>query len=478
MRVYGLETEYGLVARVREGAAIRRLSADDAAQRLFAPLAREHRSTNVFLRNGGRVYLDVGSHPEYATPECRTPDDLVVAERAGDEVMAGLVERAVAAERAEGRETAFVLLKNNIDPHGNTYGSHENYLVGRDADPDALAAWLVGFLVSRQLIAGAGRWRRGVFTLSQRCDALADVVSNQTTRSRPLINTRDEPHADPRVHRRLHVISGDSNCSDRASLLKVAAAELVLRLAESGRPAPPAPVDPLAALRAWGRDPGAGVRLADGTQASAWEVQERYCTLAREVAEPLEWQPWRDTLDALTRGDAPPAAEWAVKKRLIEAHRDRHGLADADPRLDALDLRWHELGTLPDGRPRGLARLLEARGALPRVSRPDAVAAALREPPSPTRARVRGRLVAAAQDAGRDVAADWASFVVHDLPDHPGGRRPADVALRLDDPFAVDSPEADALAARMAAEPRLRVVGGFVPPPLRGEDGVARPSRG
>lgn len=288
---------------------------------------------NVFLRNGGRVYLDVGSHPEYATPECRTPDDLVVAERAGDEVLAGLVERAVAAERAEGRETAFVLLKNNIDPHGNTYGSHENYLVGRDADPDALAAWLVGFLVSRQLIAGAGRWRRGVFTLSQRCDALADVVSNQTTRSRPLINTRDEPHADPRVHRRLHVISGDPNCSDRASLLKVAAAELVLRLAESGRPAPPAPVDPLAALRAWGRDPGAGVRLADGTQASAWEVQgSATAPLAREVAEPLEWQPWRDTLDALTRGDAPPAAEWAVKKRLIEAHRDRHGLADADPR--------------------------------------------------------------------------------------------------------------------------------------------------
>ena len=473
-RIVGIETEYGLLATA-DG---KRLASDEAAARLFAPLAARFASTNAFLGNGGRLYLDIGSHPEYATPECTSAADLVVAQRAGDALLLELADRARAAEAEDGHDVSFRLFRNNTDSYGNTWGSHENYLVARDTDPRVLSDWLVGFLVSRQLIGGAGHWRRGRFTLSQRGDLLGDVISNQTTRSRPLINTRDEPHADPARYRRLHVISGDSNLDEASAWLRYATTELVLRLAESGRPAPPAPVDPLAALRAWGRDPGAGVRLADGTQASAWEVQERYCTLAREVAEPAAWQPWRDTLDALTRGDAPPAAEWAVKKRLIEAHRDRHGLADADPRLDALDLRWHELGTLPDGRPLGLARLLEARGALPRVSRPDAVAAALREPPSPTRARVRGRLVAAAPAAGRDVAADWASFVVHDLPDHPGGRRPADVALRLDDPFAVDSPEADALAARMAAEPRLRVVGGFVPPPLRGEDGVARPSRG
>ncbi|WP_052462548.1 proteasome accessory factor PafA2 family protein [Nigerium massiliense] len=463
-RIYGLETEYGLVGLARAEHGVRRLTADDAAQRLFALVARENRSTNVFLRNGGRLYLDVGSHPEYATAECASPADLVVAERAGDAIVARLAERAAEAEAAEGRDVSFALFKNNVDAHGNTFGSHENYLVGRGTDPEVLSRWLIGFLVSRQLIAGAGRWRRGTFTLSQRCDVLGDVVSNQTTRSRPLINTRDEPHADPAVHRRLHVISGDSNLSEAASALKVGATELVLRLAESGRPAPPGPADPLSALRAWGHDPDAAVELVDGTSASCRDVQERYCAFARDVAEDAEWTPWRDTLDALARGEAPPAAEWAVKRRLIETYRDRHGLADADPRLDALDLRWHELGRGPGGRPLGLARLLEERGALPRLSTPDAVADAARSPASPTRAVVRARLLAAAQAAERSYAADWASFTVHDLPAAPGDRRPADVTLRLDDPFATRDAAADDLAGRMRSEPRARLTRGFVPP--------------
>ena len=157
-RIYGLETEYGLRARRREAGRERRLTPDEAAQLLFAPVAAANRSSNVFLRNGGRLYLDVGSHPEYATPECRGVADLVVAERAGDELVAALAERAGEAEAAQGRDTAFVVVKNNVDAHGNTYGSHENYLVARKTDPDLLAGWLVGFLVSRQLIAGAGRW--------------------------------------------------------------------------------------------------------------------------------------------------------------------------------------------------------------------------------------------------------------------------------------------------------------------------------
>mgnify|MGYP000905512780 CR=1 FL=1 len=437
-RVFGLETEYGLSARTRPGSGSpwRRLTSDDAAQRLFAPLAREHASTNLFLPNGGRLYLDVGNHPEYATPECTTITDLQVAERAGDELMVALASRAAEAEADEGRETEFALYKNNLDSFGNTYGSHENYLVDRDADPALLASWLVPFLVSRQAIAGAGRWHRGAFTISQRCDALADVVSNQTTRSRPLINTRDEPHADPARYRRLHVISGDSNCDEASAWLRYSTTELVLRLAETGRPAPVTLDDPVAALRAWGRDPG-----------GAAEVQARYADLAGEVATGLE-----DALDAWRCGSVTP--EWAHKRRLIEAYRGRHGLVDADPRLDALDLRWHALGDAPGGRPLGLARLLEARGELRRLTSPDAVASALDLAPAPGRARLRGALVASARRHGRDHAADWASFAVHDLP----------ARVDLDDPFAVADPRVDDLLERMESEPRRRPLGGFVPP--------------
>lgn len=440
-RIYGLETEYGLVARTRgHDGGWRRLAADEAATLLFVPLAREHAATSVFLPNGGRLYLDVGNHPEYATPECATIADLQTAERAGDDLLVALAARARDAEAAEGRHTEFTLVKNNVDSFGNSYGSHENYLVDRDADPDHLASWLVPFLVSRQAIAGAGRWLRGTFTVSQRCDALAEVMSANTTRSRPLINTRDEPHADPGRYRRLHVISGDSNLDEASARLRWAATELVLRLAESGRPAPVALDDPLAALRAWGRDPEPALAL-----------QRRYAALAADVADVADGL--EDDLDAWQRGTVTP--EWAHKRRLIAAYRDRHRLGDADPRLDALDLRWHVLGDGPEGRPAGLARLLEARGELPRLTDPDAVASALHVAPGPGRARLRGRLVAAARAHGRDVAVDWASVTVHDLP----------ASVTLDDPFADADPRVDALVEAMATRPRRRPLGGFVPPP-------------
>lgn len=436
-RVYGVETEYGLTAATRplSGGPWRRLTGDDAAQRLFAPMVAAYASTNVFLANGGRLYLDVGNHPEYATPECTSVADLLVAERAGDDLVAQLAIQASALEAEEGRETTFRLVKNNVDSFGNSYGSHENYLVSRQTDPGQLTNWLVPFLVSRQALAGAGRWHRGAFTISQRCDALADVVSNQTTRSRPLINTRDEPHADPSEYRRLHVISGDSNLDEPSAWLRYASTELVLRLAESGRRAPVQMTDPVGALRAFGRDP-------DGARA----IQDVYVRAAGEVAWGLE--------DALAAWSDPGwRPEWQHKRALLQAYAARHGVSDDDPRLDALDLRWHLLGTGTDGRPQGLARLLQARGVLQRLTDDDAVTAAMGEAPAAGRARIRGHLIDSARSHGRDFVADWSSFEVHDLP----------ARLSLDDPFAVASAEADALAVRMASEPRRRL-GGFRPP--------------
>lgn len=460
-RIYGVETEYGLVGTC-DG---RRLPIDEAADRLFAPLARRYATTNLFHRAGGRLYLDIGSHPEYATPECTSARDLVTAQRAGDALLLDLAGRARALEAADGRDTTFRLVRNNIDPFGNTWGSHENYLVSRALDPGLLSEWLVPFLVSRLLIGGAGHWRRGRFTLSQRGDVLGDVVSNQTTRSRPLINTRDEPHADPERHRRLHVIAGDTNCLEHPMWLVVVATELVLRRAESGGTPPPRPADPLEALRTWNLDPDAGVPATHGGRVSARELQRAYLDLVADVADDADetgpgWRAWRDALDALDAG-RPSGLEWDAKLRTIRAWRDRHGAADSDPRLDALDLRWHELGSQA-GRPVGLAALWEARHGVRHTTDAE-VASATERAPSATRARVRGELLAAAQDRGRDHVVDWASFEVRDL---PGGG----VRLRLDDPFDADPAGASELADRMRDEPRHRALGGFVPPP---DDGRA-----
>ena len=463
-RALGLETEYGLIARTRASSddPWRRLPADEAGGALFAPLARRARSTSVFVAGGGRAYLDVGSHPEYATPETSSAHDLVVAERAGDAWMLALVDQAVADEADAGRETSFSLVKNNVDPWGNTYGSHENYQVPRDLDPDRAEGWLVPFLVARQLLAGAGRWRRGRFTLSQRCDVLAGTLSAHTTRSRPLINTRDEPHADASRWRRLHVISGDSNVVEPSSWLKVAATELVLRLAEANRTPPVALADPIDALRRWGSDPDAGVPLAGGGHVTCRELLALWHEAASDAVGSPEteraWRAWRDTAEAAALPTPTASApEWLHKRHTLQAWRDRHGLAADDPLLDDLDVRWHLLT------PGGLAGLLQARGAWPRETSDAEVAAARDAPPSPTRARVRSRLLAAAQTAGRDHGVDWATFVVRDLAG-PDGVRPREVALRLDDPLADSDADADALITRMTTEPRVRALGGFTPP--------------
>ncbi len=455
-RIHGVETEYGLVG-TSDG---RRLPIDEAAGRLFAPVAREFATTNLFHRAGGRLYLDIGSHPEYATPECATARDLVTAQRAGDALLLDLVARARSQEAEEGRDTTFRLFRNNVDPFGNTWGSHENYLVDRSLDPAALSDWLVPFLVSRLLIGGAGHWRRGVFTLSQRGDVLGDLVSNQTTRSRPLINTRDEPHADPERHRRLHVIAGDTNSLEHPMWLVVVATELVLRRAEAGGTPPVGPADPLAALRVWNRDPDAGVPAPGGGRVTARGLQRTFLALTADLADDADetgpgWRAWRDALDALDAG-RPSGLEWDAKLRTLRAWRDRHGVPDTDPRLDALDLRWHELGT-EGRRPVGLAPLWEARHGI-RHTTAAGVTAATEQAPGATRARVRGALVAAAQDRGRDHVVDWSSFEVRDLPGPP-------VRVAMDDPFVGAVPGASVLVDRMRDEPRVRTLGGFVPPP-------------
>lgn len=433
-RIYGVETEYGLSAHTARG----RLSAPEAAELLFRPVVARHRSANAFLANGGRLYLDVGAHPEYATPECRTLRQLLVAERAGDEIVARL-----AAEAGAAHDVRFRLFKNNADSYGNSYGCHENYLVSRDLDLTVAADLLTGFLVTRQLLCGSGRLHRGEFTISQRADHLHDQLSALTTRARPLVNTRDEPLADPARFRRLHVLAGDSNLLESSAWLKLGTTGALLELVD--RPGGPDRrlaglrlADPARALRWVARDPGAQLELTDGRRLTAVQLQQEYLQLAAEHADPALARLWQRVLAALIDGEPEQVAgevEWVAKRRLLAEYRRYHRLAADDPRLAQLDLAFHELG--------GLFSLLEARGVVSRLTDPAEVAAALDNPPPDTRAAARSGFIAAAAASGHSHVVDWQTCTVHDLPGSDD--RPADRTVVLGDPFAASSGELDDL---------------------------------
>jgi proteasome accessory factor A len=219
-RIFGLENEYGVTCTFR---GQRRLSPDEVARYLFRRVVTWGRSSNVFLSNGARLYLDVGSHPEYATPECDSITDLVTHDKAGERILAGLLVDAERRLHEEGIAGDVYLFKNNTDSAGNSYGCHENYLVGRHGEFSRLADVLIPFLVTRQIICGAGKVlqtpRGAVYAVSQRAEHIWEGVSSATTRSRPIIYTRDEPHADAERYRRLHVIVGDSNMNESSTLL-------------------------------------------------------------------------------------------------------------------------------------------------------------------------------------------------------------------------------------------------------------------
>ena len=232
-RIYGLENEYGVTCTLR---GQRRLSPDEVARYLFRRVVHWGRSSNVFLANGARLYLDVGSHPEYATPECDLLHDLVAHDKAGERILGQLLDSAEQRLAEEGIRGDIYLFRNNTDSAGNSYGCHETYLTSRNDELVRYSEVLIPFLVTRQIYAGAGKVlhtaRGAQYSISQRAEHIWEGVSSATTRSRPIINTRDEPHADSDRYRRLHVIVGDSNMSEYATFLKVGAASLVLRMLE------------------------------------------------------------------------------------------------------------------------------------------------------------------------------------------------------------------------------------------------------
>ncbi len=451
-RIFGLETEYGVTCTFR---GQRRLSPDEVARYLFRRVVAWGRSSNVFLRNGSRLYLDVGSHPEYATAECDSVGQLITHDRAGERILEGLSVDAEARLREEGISGDIYLFKNNTDSAGNSYGCHENYLVERSTDFLALTEGFIPFLISRQIITGAGKVlqtpRGAVYCVSQRADHIWEGVSSATTRSRPIINTRDEPHADADLYRRLHVIVGDSNMSETTSMLKVGSADLVLRMLESGAVMRDMSFEnPIRAIREISHDT-TGTRqvpLTTGRELSALQMQWEYLDkvtqyvdrrgLRSDATTARVLDLWERSLKAVEAQDfsaVDTEIDWMIKKKLIERYMGKHGLTLSDVRVAQLDLAYHDIN-----RNRGLFYLLEKRGLAKRLTHDPEVFEAKNVPPQTTRAKLRGDFVRRAQERRRDFTVDWVHLKLNDQ---------AQRTVLCKDPFANVDERVDRLLASM-----------------------------
>ena len=386
---------------------------------------------NLILTNGARLYVD-HAHPEYSTPEVTNPRDAVLWDRAGQQIMA---EAAAAATR-EGPFT-IQLYKNNTDNKGASYGTHENYLMRRTTPFSDIVRDLTPFFVTRQVFTGAGRvgigqdGRGSGFQISQRADFFEVEVGLETTLKRPIINTRDEPHADPERYRRLHVIVGDANLCEAATYLKMGATSLVLALIEDGALGEDLQLaDPVREMHAVSHDATLDhkVTLRDGRRMTAIEMQRVYLERAAALAERqavagVDEQTadvlarWAAVLDDLERDPrlAADRVDWVAKLGLLEGYRRRDGLDWDSARLQLVDLQYSDIR--PD---RGLALRLEASGRLERLTTAEQVAHAMERPPADTRAYFRGECLRRYGDAV--AAASWDS-VIFDIPGHDALQR-------------------------------------------------------
>ncbi len=447
-KVCGIETEYGILVRGADGTPVtassllinaylaerqrkigwdfhdehpgtdaRGFSVDD----LLAPEVETH-LVNAVLTNGARYYVD-HAHPEISTPECLTAREALLFDRAAEEIVRASM-RAATAMLPDGAE--ILCHKNNSDGKGNSYGCHENYLVAREVPFGRIVHQITPHFVTRQIAVGAGKVGcelPGVtandvpFQLSQRADFFEEEVGLETTLKRPIVNTRDEPHCDPNKYRRLHVIVGDANMSETATLLKVGATAIVLAMIEDDAVGDDlALANPVAAIRQVSHDPSLRrtVLLRNGQRATALEIQWQLLERAQKyerthglsaVGDEVGHEVlalWHDVLTGLERDPSSVAhqVDWVAKRRVVEGFAARHGAAPDDARLKALDLQYHDLRA---------DRCLALKVGLDTLVDPADVEVATTTPPSTTRAYFRGRCLAKGPDDV--VAANWDSMV-------------------------------------------------------------------
>lgn len=448
-KVMGIETEYGLSSPGvpdfdpvmssslligSYAGALRKIRWDYEQEspmrdaRGFEPLATRDRTeedsglANVSLPNGARYYVD-HAHPEYSTPECSNARDLVIHDKAGERILE-ISLRETQGFLPPGKRLA--VYKNNSDGKGNSYGTHENYLVSRTTPFSNIVRDLTPFFVSRQVFTGAGKlgtegnWDKeggGSFQLTQRADFFEAEVGLETTLKRPIINTRDEPHADPVKYRRLHVIIGDANMSEVSTFLKVGTTALVLKMIEDDFLPDLSLANPVRSLHDVSRDVSctAQLRLDDGRTLSAVALQWEYLQRATKWVEQNE--PGPDDLDILQRWEATLSAlesdpmtlrtqlDWVAKYCLMQDYRERDGLDWGDHKLKMIDLQYHDVR-----RDKGLYQRLVEGGQMERLVTDQEVERAMNEPPHDTRAYFRGRVIGKFPEA--IAAASWDSLII------------------------------------------------------------------
>ena len=372
------------------------------------PLSFEEIKSDLVLSNGARFYND-HAHPEYSTPECTTLHQIVGQDKAGERILAECARRR--NQKLEtGQEVR--LYKNNTDFVGHSYGCHDNYLMRRDIPWDRIVAGILPFLITRQIFAGAGKIgieaegaasQPGVYQISQRADFFSVLVSIDTMNRRPLVNTRDEPHADVNRYRRFHVILGDSNMSEWATAMKIGTTSLVLDLIERGKAPQLEIAQPIDANKSISRDQTYDwiIELKDGRKISAIDVQRIYLKAATDIdnggGEDRRWilREWENVLNDLDRDVmvARDRFDWAAKKFLLNALEEEEKLAWSDPWLQSIDLEYHNVDL-----ERGLYYELVRQGSMRRIVNEDAIKMSIFTPPETTRAFFRGRSVARFND--------------------------------------------------------------------------------
>jgi proteasome accessory factor PafA2 len=448
-KVFGTETEYGISAIGAPdfnpvlsssilissyAGSLRRIRWDYEQEsplrdaRGFEPVQARELSdedlglANVILPNGARYYVD-HAHPEYSTPECLTPRSLVIHDKAGERILERSLDEL---DRSMVASPRLQIYKNNSDGKGNSYGTHENYLVDRTLPFGDIVRDLTPFFVSRQVFTGAGKlgteaqWderSRAEYQLTQRADFFETEVGLETTLKRPIINTRDEPHADPDKYRRLHVIVGDANMCEVATYLKIGTTAIVLKMIEDAFLPDLSLENPVASLHEVSRDITctATVALQDGRTLSAVQLQWEYLEHAKKYVEQEDDTPenqdvlarWENVLTAL---ESEPLSlhrelDWVAKYRLLEGYRERDGLPWSDHKLHLIDLQYHDVR-----RDKGLYYRLVAAGKVERIVTDEEIENAVMEPPEDTRAYFRGRCISRYPDA--IAAASWDSLIM------------------------------------------------------------------
>lgn len=451
-RIYGLENEYGLIF-MAEGKPV--ASIEKAARYLFEKIITRENNLNIFLENGARFYLDTGFHPEYATPECATPLELVIYDKAGERFLEYLLPFAEERLREEGLQGNLFVFKNNSDLVGNSYGCHENYLIDRGVDFPYLVQKLIPFLVTRQIFTGAGHyWLEGNkihFSLSQRARYISQIVSGTSTNERSIINTRDESHVNGDQYRRLHLIFGDSNMSEYTTYLKIGTTSLVLDMIEDRFIEQDFSFhDAVIALKTIAADPTCQRRLLleNGKFMSALEIQRSYLTLAQEyygqrsdgeVQRILE--KWEYVLQQLAENPLLLHREidWVIKKVLIERYLAQKRFPIDVHKILMMDLQYHEVR-----KEKSLYYLMERNQEVDRVTSDLEISVAMETPPQTTRAKVRGEFIRLAKQKKIAYEPNWNYIRFDPL---------LKLRVELGDPFQLDNEAVMLLRARVEALP-------------------------